>query len=73
MTTSCCPAWHSMVYKLFPTETKKVSMTLTPMVFTARLMKKQNPGCKVVFVGPLRREKAGGHPGGTSAPMWTSC
>ena len=57
MTTSCCPAWHSMVYKLFPTETKKVSMTLTPMVFTARLMKKQNPGCKVVFVGPCAAKK----------------
>ena len=57
MATSCCPAWHSMIYKLFPTETKKISMTLTPMVFTARLMKKQNPGCKVVFVGPCAAKK----------------
>ena len=32
-------------------------MTLTPMVFTARLMKKQNPGCKVVFVGPCAAKK----------------
>ena len=32
-------------------------MTLTPMVFTARLMKKQHPGCKVVFVGPCAAKK----------------
>ena len=50
MATSCCPAWHSMIYKLFPGEKDKISMTLTPMVFTARLMKKQYPGCKVVSV-----------------------
>ena len=57
MATSCCPAWHSMIYKLFPGETDKISMTLTPMVFTARLMKKQYPGCKVVFVGPCAAKK----------------
>ena len=57
MATSCCPAWHSMIYKLFPGETKKISMTLTPMVFTARLMKKEFPGCKVVFVGPCAAKK----------------
>ena len=57
MATSCCPAWHSMIYKLFPGETKNISMTLTPMVFTARLMKKKYPGCKVVFVGPWAAKK----------------
>ncbi len=57
MATSCCPAWHSMIYKLYPTETKKISMTLTPMVFTARMMKKDYPGCKVVFVGPCAAKK----------------
>ena len=57
MATSCCPAWHSMIYKLFPGEKDKISMTLTPMVFTARLMKKQHPGCKVVFVGPCAAKK----------------
>lgn len=57
MATSCCPAWHSMIYKLFPSEKGKISMTLTPMVFTARLMKKKYPGCKVVFVGPCAAKK----------------
>ena len=57
MATSCCPAWHSMIYKLFPGEAANISMTLTPMVFTARLMKKKYPGCKVVFVGPCAAKK----------------
>ena len=57
MATSCCPAWHSMIEKLFPGEMNKISMTLTPMVFTARLMKKEHPGCKVVFVGPCAAKK----------------
>ena len=57
MATSCCPAWHSMIYKLFPEEASNISMTLTPMVFTARLMKKKYPGCKVVFVGPCAAKK----------------
>ena len=57
MATSCCPAWHSMVHKLFPAQSGNISMTLTPMVFTARLMKKKHPGCKVVFVGPCAAKK----------------
>lgn len=57
MATSCCPAWHSMIEKLYPGEMSKISMTLTPMVFTARLMKKEHPGCKVVFVGPCAAKK----------------
>ena len=57
MATSCCPAWHSMIYKLFPSETGKISMTLTPMVYTARLMKQKYPDCKVVFVGPCAAKK----------------
>ena len=57
MATSCCPAWHAMIHKLFPGETEKISMTLTPMVYTARLMKKKYPDCKVVFVGPCAAKK----------------
>ena len=57
MATSCCPAWHSMIEKLYPSEMSKISMTLTPMVYTARMMKKDYPGCKVVFVGPCAAKK----------------
>ena len=57
MATSCCPAWHAMVHKLFPAQSKNISMTLTPMVFTARMLKKENPDCKIVFVGPCAAKK----------------
>ena len=46
-----------MIEKLFPSEVSKMSMTLTPMVYTARLMKQKYPGCKVVFVGPCAAKK----------------
>ncbi len=57
MATSCCPAWHSMIYKLFPGEIQNISMTLTPMVYTARLIKQKHPDSKVVFVGPCAAKK----------------
>ena len=57
MATSCCPAWHAMVHKLFPAQAKNISMTLTPMVYTARMMKKEQPDAKIVFVGPCAAKK----------------
>ena len=57
MATSCCPAWHAMIQKLYPSEFQNISMTLTPMVYTARMVKKRFPGCKVVFVGPCAAKK----------------
>ena len=57
MATSCRPAWHEMVHKLFPEQSKNISMTLTPMVFTARLIKKDFPDSKIVFVGPCAAKK----------------
>ena len=57
MATSCCPAWHAMVHKLFPGQAKNISMTLTPMVYTARMVKKEAPDAKIVFVGPCAAKK----------------
>ena len=57
MATSCCPAWSVMAKKLFPEFAPYISMALTPMVLTARLIKKEHPGCKVVFVGPCAAKK----------------
>ena len=58
MGTSCCPAWSMMCKKLFPKESKNVSMALTPMVITARMVKLLYQDCKVVFVGPCAAKKA---------------
>ena len=57
MATSCCPAWHSMIEKLFPGEMHKISMTLTPMVFTARMMKQADPEARMCFIGPCAAKK----------------
>ena len=57
MATSCCPAWSMMAKKLFPEQAECISMALTPMVLTARLIKQRNPDCKIVFVGPCAAKK----------------
>ncbi len=58
MTTSCCPAFFNMVQKHFPTLMSKVSHTFSPMVATARWIKKQHPGASVVFIGPCMAKKS---------------
>ena len=55
--TSCCPSWSMMAKKLFPEQAKCISMALTPMVLTARLIKQKEPDCKIVFVGPCAAKK----------------
>ena len=57
MGTSCCPAWSVMAKKLFPEYAECISMALTPMVLTARLLKEKEPDCKIVFVGPCAAKK----------------
>lgn len=57
MATSCCPAWSVMAKKLFPEYSNCISMALTPMVLTGRLVKKQHPGCRVAFIGPCAAKK----------------
>ena len=57
MATSCCPAWASMAKKLFPEIKDCISMALTPMTLTARLIKHYNPKGKVVFIGPCSAKK----------------
>lgn len=57
MATSCCPAWSAMAKKEFPDYADCVSMALTPMTLTARLIKHTRPGSKVVFIGPCSAKK----------------
>lgn len=57
MATSCCPAWSVMAKKLFPEYANCVSMALTPMTLTARLIKHKHPDAKVVFIGPCAAKK----------------
>ena len=57
MGTSCCPAWSVMAKKLFPEFKDNISMALTPMVITARIVKRDNPDARIVFVGPCAAKK----------------
>ncbi len=72
MATSCCPAWSMMAKTAFPDLAKNISMTMTPMVFTARMMKQADPRpvCASSDPAPPRSWKP---PAARCALMWTSC
>lgn len=55
--TSCCPSWAMLTKKYFPDLVDQVSQELTPMVATARTIKKEHPNAKVVFIGPCPAKK----------------
>ncbi len=57
MGTSCCPAWSVMAKKLFPEFKEYISMALTPMVITARMVKKDHPNARICFIGPCAAKK----------------
>lgn len=48
--TSCCPSWSMMAKKFFPDMIENISQELTPMVATARTIKKEYPDAEVVFI-----------------------
>lgn len=55
--TSCCPSWSMLAKKYFPETISNISNELTPMVATARVIKKQHPDASVVFIGPCASKK----------------
>ncbi len=55
--TSCCPSWAVLAKKFFPETIDKISNALTPMVATARVIKKEHPDALVVFIGPCASKK----------------
>lgn len=55
--TSCCPSWSVMAKHFFPETIDKISNELTPMVATARVIKKEHPDASVVFIGPCASKK----------------
>ena len=57
MGTSCCPAWSVMAKTLYPEFKDYISMALTPMVITARMVKKEHPDARIVFIGPCAAKK----------------
>ena len=55
--TSCCPSWAMLAKIYFPEMIDEISQELTPMVATARTIKKEHPNAKVVFIGPCAAKK----------------
>ncbi len=58
MTTSCCPAFITMLRRHFPKiyEDNK-SATVSPMVAVSRYLKYLDPDCVTVFIGPCIAKK----------------
>lgn len=56
-TTSCCPAFVSLIKNHYPTLTDNISTTVSPMVATARYIRKQDPEAITVFIGPCIAKK----------------
>ena len=58
MTTSCCPAFISMLRHFFPQQYEQnKSSTVSPMVAVSRYLKSQDPDCITVFIGPCIAKK----------------
>ena len=58
MTTSCCPAFISMLHHHFPKQYEEnKSSTVSPMVAVSRYLKSQDPDCVTVFIGPCIAKK----------------
>lgn len=57
MGTSCCNSWAIMVKKLFPDQYEYISDSASPMVETAKYIKKKDPDAKITFIGPCISKK----------------
>lgn len=69
MLTSCCPSWAMLAKRYFPETVDKISNALTPMVATARTIKKKHPAARVVSWG-LARRKSWRLPAARCAATW---
>ncbi len=57
MTTSCCPSYMELVDIHIPYLKEKRSSTLSPMGYTAEIVREKYPDAKSVFIGPCLAKK----------------
>ncbi len=57
MGTSCCNSWTLMVEKMFPEQYEYISDSSSPMVETAKYIKKKDPDALITFIGPCISKK----------------
>jgi len=57
ITSSCCPAFVSLIQKKYPELEGNISGSVSPMIAVSRLIKSTDPNAKVVFIGPCVAKK----------------
>ena len=57
LTSSCCPAFVSLVEKNYPTISPNVSHNPSPMAMMALQIRKKDPTAEIVFIGPCIAKK----------------
>lgn len=57
LTTSCCPAFVSLIEKHLPELKDNISTTVSPMVAQAKIIKSEDPDAIIVFIGPCLAKK----------------
>ena len=55
--SSCCHSINLLIQKYFPSELQYLADVVSPMQAHCLEIKKQNPGCKTVFIGPCVAKK----------------
>ncbi|KEI04462.1 [Fe-Fe] hydrogenase large subunit C-terminal domain-containing protein [Clostridium botulinum] len=58
ISSCCCPMWLAMLKKSFHELLPHVSPSVSPMIAAGKVLKKINPKCKVVFIGPCIAKKS---------------
>lgn len=58
ITSCCCPVFIKLVEKVRPKVSNLVSETVSPMIALGKLLKKREPQCRVVFIGPCVAKKS---------------
>lgn len=57
LTSSCCPAFVSMIEKMLPEIKNHVSSVVSPMIAMGKLLKAHDTKVKILFVGPCTAKK----------------
>lgn len=57
ITSSCCPAFVSLIKMKYPTLADNISSTVSPMIAISRLIKQMDKKAKIVFIGPCVAKK----------------
>ena len=58
LTSSCCPAFVQYIKSAFPNLAEHISHNGSPMAVLSKHLKENNPGAKVIFIGPCTAKKA---------------